>query len=179
MADERYKTPPQQKKKHLYIKYKKSRSDSDYLLYITTKRCCEREIRKSKRNHEVNISKQAKTNPKKFFQYIRNKKTVKEKIGPIKNTDNTLVSDNKNMATILNNFFHSVFITEDISSLPTPINMFKKSNNEKLKIDDISEDDIDKYLRNLDPNKSTGADKISSRLLRECQDEIAFQYIAE
>ena len=160
------------RKKHLYAKYKKSRSDNDYLLYVTAKRLCEREIRKSKRNLEVNISKQAKTDPKKFFQYIRSKKTVKDKIGPIKDTNNMLVSDNMNMATILNDFFHSVFITEDISSLPNPISMFKKSDYEKLRIDEISEDDIMKYLRNLDPNKSTGADKISSRLLRECQNEI-------
>ncbi len=53
-------------------------------------------------------------------------------IGPIKDTNNMLVSDNNNMATILNNFFHSVFITEDISSLPTPVTMFKRLNNEKL-----------------------------------------------
>ena len=160
------------RKKHLYNKYKKSKADSDYLLYVTTKRRCEREIRQSKRNLEINIAKQAKTNPKKFFQYIRSKKTVKEKIGPIKDTDDMLVSDNKIMATILNNFFHSVFITEDTSSLPTPVAMFTKSNNEKLRIDEISEDDINQHLRNLDPNKSTGADKISSRLLRECKEEL-------
>ncbi len=160
------------RKKSLYAKYKKSKSNDDFLLYITSKRCCEREIRKAKRNLEINISKEAKTNPKKFFQYIRSKKTVKDKIGPIKDTDNVFFSDSKNMATILNNFFHNVFITENISPLPTAINMFQKSENEKLKIDEISEDDITKYLRNLDPNKSTGADNISSRLLRECQDEL-------
>ena len=83
-----------------------------------------------------------------------------------------LVSDNKNMAAILNNFSHSVFITDDISSLPISITMLKKSENEKLKIGKISEDDITKHIRNLDPNEITGADKISSRLLRECQDEL-------
>lgn len=83
-----------------------------------------------------------------------------------------LVSDSNNMAAILNNFFHSVFITEDISTLPTAINMFKKSDNERLRIGVISEDDVTKHLRSLDPNKSTGADKISTRLLRQCQDEL-------
>ena len=49
------------------------------------------------------------------------------------------------MTTILNNFFHSVFITEDTSTLPTAINMFRGSENEKLIIiGEISEDDIAK-----------------------------------
>ena len=101
-----------------------------------------REIRKSKRNLEINIARQAKTNPKKFFQYIHSKKTVKEIIGPIKDSNNTLVTDGKAMANILNNFFHSLFITEDTSTLPTAIKMFRGSENEKLIICEISEDDI-------------------------------------
>ena len=160
------------RKKNAYLKYKKSKSEDDYMRYIATKRFCEREIRKSKRNHEINISRQSKTNPKKFYQYVRSKKTVKDKIGPLKDVNNMFVSECKNMATILNNFFHSVFITEDITSLPSMENIFARPDNEKLKVDEISENDITKYLRSLDPNKSTGADEISARLLRECQDEL-------
>lgn len=65
-----------------------------------------------------------------------------------------------------------MFITEGISTLPTAISMFRGSENEKLITGEISEDDIAKYLRNLDPNKSTGADRLSTRLLRECQEEL-------
>ena len=64
------------------------------------------------------------------------------------------------------------FITEDTSTLPTAINMFKGSENVKLIIGVISEDDIAKHLRSLDPNKSTGADRLSTRLLKECQEEL-------
>ena len=93
------------RKKRFYKNYKQSKSHDDFLRYIVIKRHCEREIRKAKRNLEINISQQSKTNPKKFFQYIRSKKTVKEKIGPIKDAHNRLVSDCKNMAVILNSFF--------------------------------------------------------------------------
>ena len=160
------------RKKNAYLKYKKSKSEADYMRYVTTKRYCEREIRTSKRNHEINISRQSKTNPKKFYQYVRSKKTVKEKIGPLKDANNMLISEYKNMAKILNNFFHSVFTTENISSLPNMENVFTGPTNEKLKVDDVSENEITKYLRTIDPNKSTGPDKISARLLRECQDEL-------
>ena len=159
-------------KKRAYKIYKRSKLDADFLHYITTKRRCEREIRKAKRNLEISVAQQSKTNPKKFYQYIRSKKTVKEKVGPIKDANNRLVSDCKDMARILNSFFHSVFITEDMSSLPNADQMFTGTETDALKVEEISENDIAKHLRNLDPNKSTGSDQISTRLLRECQDEL-------
>ena len=49
--------------------------------------------------------------------------------------------------------------------------MFRGSENEKLIIiGEISEDDTAKHLRNLDPNKSTSADSLSTRLLKKCQE---------
>ena len=160
------------RKRRVYKNYKQSKLHDDFLRYIAIKRHCEREIRKAKRNLEINISQQSKTNPKKFFQYIRSKKTVKEKIGPIRDAQNRLVSDCKNMAVILNSFFHSVFITEDVSSLPSVNHIFAGAENDMLKVEEIHESDVAKHLRHLDPNKSTGADQISARLLRECQDEL-------
>lgn len=160
------------RKRKAYAKYKSSKSDNDFRHYIATKRHCERAVKKAKRNLEISISQQSKTNPKKFYQYIRSKKTVKDKVGPIKDVNSRLVSDSKNMAEILNSFFHSVFITEDVSALPNVNYMFTRSENEMLKIDEITESDIVKHLRKLDPNKSTGADQLSARLLRECQDEL-------
>ena len=160
------------RKKKSYANYKRTRSNVDYLHYITIKRRSEKVIKKAKCNLEISISQQSKTNPKKFYQYIRSKKKVKDKVGPIKDVNNRLVSDCRNMAEILNAYFHSVFITEDTSSLPDINSMFTRPVNETLKVNEITENDIAKYLKNLDPNKSTGADQISARLLKECQDEL-------
>ena len=160
------------RKKKAYTIYKRSKSDEDFNRYVAVKRHCEKQIRKSKRNLEISISQQAKTNPKKFYQYIRSKKTIKDKIGPIKDVNNELVSDCKNMTKILNTFFQSVFIREDISSLPNIDSVPLRFSNEMLKIDEINENDIARHLKNLDPNKSTGVDLVSSRLLRECQEEL-------
>ena len=160
------------RKKKAYTIYKRSKSDEDFNRYVAVKRHCEKQIRKSKRNLEISISQQAKTNPKKFYQYIRSKKTIKDKIGPIKDVNNELVSDCKSMTKILNTFFQSVFIREDISSLPNIDSVPLRFSNEMLKIDEINENDIARQLKNLDPNKSTGVDLVSSRLLRECQEEL-------
>ena len=160
------------RKKKAYTTYKRSKLDEDFNRYVAVKRHCEKQIRKSKRNLEISISQQAKTNPKKFYQYIRSKKTIKDKIGPIKDVNNELVSDCKSMTKILNTFFQSVFIREDISSLPNIDSVPLRFSNEMLKIDEINENDIARQLKNLDPNKSTGVDLVSSRLLRECQEEL-------
>ncbi len=160
------------RKRKAYSKYMKSKSVENYTHYINIKRHSEKTIKRAKRSFEISISQQSKTNPKKFYQYVRSKKTVKDKIGPIKDVNNGLVSDCKNMAKILNTFFHSVFITEDKTTLPDVNYMFTGSDNETLKINEITENDIVNYLGKLDPNKSTGADQLSARLLRECKDEL-------
>ena len=73
---------------------------------------------------------------------------------------------------MLNNFFHSVFITENVSILPTAYNMLRGSDNEKLRRDALSEDDITKYLRNIDTSKNTFVDRISNKILCEGQAEL-------
>ena len=59
-----------------------------------------------------------------------------------------------------------------MSSLPNIDSVPLRFSNEMLKIDEINENDIARHLKNLDPNKSTGVDLVSSRLLRECQEEL-------
>ena len=59
-------------------KFKLSQLISDFNNYVDLKRTCEKEIRKKNREYEVRISHKAKKNPKMFFSYIRNKKTVKK-----------------------------------------------------------------------------------------------------
>ena len=85
-----------------YKKFKLSQLTSDYNSYIDLKRTCEKEIKKRKREYEVRISHEAKKNPKLFFSYIRNKKYVRNNIGPLLINDNKLISDVKNMASIPN-----------------------------------------------------------------------------
>jgi hypothetical protein len=44
-------------------------------------------------------------NNRKFASYIKSKTKSKTGIGPLKNENGEVVSENKEMATILNNFF--------------------------------------------------------------------------
>ena len=60
-----------------------------------------------------------KTNPKAFWKYTKSRLKTKPKVGDLKDTNGQLVSDAKLKAGILNQFFASVFTTEDANDVPT------------------------------------------------------------
>ena len=76
------------------------------------------------------------------------------------------------MSGILNQAFSSVFTNEDITNIPNPPNMYDGNDDDRLEILNITEEEISKYLKSIDANKSTGADMISPRLLKACQMEL-------
>ncbi len=73
--------------------------------YQRSLRACRTLIRQSKRDYEKRIAREYKTNPKRFFMYIRSKKKVKNNIGPPADESGKLTQDNRRMAKILNNNF--------------------------------------------------------------------------
>ena len=138
--------------------------------YQQSLRACRGLIRTSKRNYEKRIARDAKTNPKQFFTYIRTKKKVKSNVGPLRDETGELVQDNKNMAGILNRNFATVFTIENTESMPD--SPAPPRGIEPLEINAIYEADVKKYLESLDTNKSTGPDDISPRILKELKREI-------
>ena len=159
-------------KRKAYKKYKLTQTASDFNNYTILKRSCEKEIRKNKREYEVKISQEAKKNPKMFFSYIRSKKTVRNNIGPLLDNDNKLISDDKGMASVLNSTFSKVFTKESNTVIPTPLKIFQGPDEEKLVITEIQTNEVRKYLQKIDPNKSTGPDDISPRILKECYTQL-------
>ena len=161
------------RKRRAYKVYKRSNADCDSREYNDVKRRCKGLIKSKKREYEEKIAKESKSNPKRFFQYVRSKKNVKTSIGPLKDNNNILVNDNKSMAFVLNEYFNAVFIKEDETPLPEPVNMYAGLERDRLVIGEITVDEISKYLLKLDPAKSVGVDEISPRLLRECHSQLS------
>ena len=84
-------------------------------------------------------------------------------IPPTVHLDDTIASSNASQADLFNQYFHSVFTPPTISDHIIP----------PLHPDQISsltftEDDIYYILCQLDPNKATGIDKISPKVLKNC-----------
>ena len=75
-------------------------------------------MRNSKRNFEKKLANS--TNKKPFNSYLRSKTKSRSGVGPIVH-DNRVVTEAKEMSTILNSYFSSVFVADiDGSQVPDP-----------------------------------------------------------
>ena len=135
-----------------------------------------REIYKKKRNmslkvnrlaqkdYELKLAANIKKDSKSFFSYVNNKKKLGTKIGPLKDLNNNLVTDDLEMSNIINIYFSSVF-TNDSDNLPNLAPLL--DDNESLSSINISEQLVLKKLKELKTNKSPGPDDLHPKLLFE------------
>ena len=79
-----------------------------------------------------------------------------------------MLFDNNDKAHCLNNYFTSVFTTEDLNSLPSLTSTYPD-----MPDITITEPSVLKLLLLLDSNKSLGPDDIPPRVLKEVSSEIA------
>ena len=77
------------------------------------------------------------------------------------------------MAEVLNEYFSSVFTTEDISSLLVPSNKFESNKSEHLGQLFVTPEMIAKKIKKMKDNKSLGVDGIPSKLLKEIVEQIS------
>ena len=108
-----------------------------------------------------------KKDPKTFYSYANNKKTAKPKIGPIKEDDKLLTED-KDIARALNNFFTSVFTKENLINLPD----VPKACENDMSDFCITKDMITLELDKLKVNKAPGGDGMHPAVLKECSVEL-------
>ena len=110
-------------KKRAYRRYKSTHSQADKLEYTRIRRETKRLIKISKKLHELHIASNCKVNPKEFFRYVREKKTLKSTIGPLLSAEGEIVTDERETADILNEYFASVFTVEDRGEEAVPFQM--------------------------------------------------------
>ena len=71
---------------------------------------------------------------------------------------------------VLNTFFSSVFTDENLAEIPS---VEPRINTRTLENIEITEDKVNKRLKNINPNKATGPDNLPGRVLKELHDIIA------
>lgn len=69
-------------------------------------------IRATKIDHEKHMATESKRNPKKVFQNINSKMVRTEQVGPLKDEFGSLITNNTEMANVLNHFFLPVVYTK-------------------------------------------------------------------
>ena len=102
-------------KQTMWRVYRLTRKDEDYANYKEAFNLATTEIRKSKRTFEKKLPGNIKNYCKSFYAYVRSKQKVRDKVGPLENNSGNIISDGFQMAEVLNEYFSSVFTTEDSS----------------------------------------------------------------
>ena len=114
-----------------------------------------------------------KTYSKSFYAYVRSKQKVRDKVGPLENNRGNIISDGFQMAEVLNEYFSSVFTTEDVSSLPVPFTKFEGNKSEHLGQLFVTPEMIANKIKKMKDNKSYRVDGIPPKLLKEIVEQIS------
>ena len=65
-----------------------------------------------------------KKNPRAFYSYLNKQSKSRSNVGPLKDNNDKAVSDDLGMASLLNDFFSSVFNEENVTAMPVPDHVF-------------------------------------------------------
>ena len=130
--------------------------------------------RRARKTYERNLSQEAKSNPKRIWQYINSKSKTRQGISDLcvdpRDPKSAKTDHDENKANILAEFFSSVFTVEpqeDVPSLEIRSVLHEWSNVS------VRSEDIEKILKGLKPDKSPGLDNLQPRLLKELSTELS------
>ena len=157
------------KKHRLFKKAKKSRDPDHFSQFKSFKKSTQKDIRDAKtfyiNNNVVGGLEKGDTKP--FYRFIKSKKNDNIGLAPLKNGP-ALETSSIKKADILLDEFSSVFTREDTDSIPW-------LGPAKAKIGDIhvTQQGVNKLLKDLKVHKASGPDKIPNRVLKELAEEIA------
>ena len=105
---------------------------------------------------------------KKLWSFIKSKRKDPCSVAPLKSRDGVQVSDAKGKAQILNEQYTSVF--NPLDSQAPEVGLTDHPTLPPIK---VTEERVQKMLKNLNANKAAGPDLISPRLLKELATELA------
>jgi hypothetical protein len=150
-----------------------TKDSKKYQEYIKMRNQVKGLVRKIKANMEKEIAKNAKKNPKKFWQYANSKRKTKSGISELKykkeNGEDNKTSTDKEKAEVLAIFFSSVFTNEPDGEIPNiePITI----EHDCLEIF-FQEKEVMKLLQDLNVNKSPCPDGLHPKMLKELSEAL-------
>ena len=147
-------------------------SEHNKAIYISLRNRVNKEVRIANRNKEIEIALKSKKNPKALYQYIASKSKPKEPVARLVDQNGNFTENDSDKASLLNDFFSSVFVSEDKSSCPDFTAQFTNSiNNVEISIKNMHD-----KLKSLNVNKSPGPDGIHPKILFEAAEQLAYPF---
>ncbi len=158
------------KKRRKWRTAKNSHAESDMKEYKRVEKEVSNKIRNAKRKLEKGLVSGPDKNNRKYTQYVKSKTKSRTPVGPLVTKEKKIVTENKEMAEILNQFFSSVFTKEDLSYIPDAEMENVESTMRPVQ---VTRREVEKKIRNLRKDAAAGPDGISPRLLKDFETELS------
>ena len=160
------------RKQRLWTNYLNTKDEQVYKEYCRARNQVKNITRKITKQHEKNISQQAKTNPKKFWKYAQSKTKTKASIPDLYTDENYKEKTNSDQekAETLSEYFASVYTEENTENMPE---ILGRNDCPRLQYLEIEKQLIAKKLSQLKLSKSPGPDELHPRILKELCNEIS------
>ena len=111
----------------------------------------------------VNFEPCTNNNPKPFWSFVKSMRKGSNNLVSL-NVDGVILSNDFSIVESMNEFFSSVFTSEDCDNFPE----FEYVTNSKLSNILCDTKEVEKLLKNLNIYKSPGPDSLPPRILKEC-----------
>ena len=158
------------KRRKFFEKAKKSNLQSDWNKFRKIRRDTKRLVKLKYKDYlQNNLCEDIKSNPKRFWNFVKSKKKVQNPI-PCLKVNGITFTDDKEKVDTLNKQFESVF--KDTNDGPFPP---CEERNDVPAMSDIHccVADVCKLLKSIDVNKAQGPDGLSPRVLKEGAEQLA------
>src|SRR6218665_1626889 len=96
----------------------------------------------------------------------------RERVGPLKNDLGEIITEEEEMAGMLNIYFGSVLTDEDVENIPEPIKLFEGGYDQMVTELHITEEMVVESLGNLREDKTPGIDEMHPKFLKEVRHEV-------
>lgn len=128
-------------------------------------------IKRAKLENEQRVANAAKVNPKVFYAHVNSRKPIKNTIGPLKDSQDNVISSDEGMAELLNEYFASVYTDENLQGMPMVPTRYR--GNSPLEKINLTIERVRNKIKKLNPNKSPGPDGFYPREIKEVENELA------
>ena len=152
--------------------WKKAKTGEGVEEYRAAEKSLRNRIRDAKRRFEKRIAKggEDSISKRKFYSYVKNKTKTRSGIGPLKSDTSQVVSEEKDMAELLNRFFSSVFTREDSNNISEPKEKVEKAGLSQVK---ITRAKVKSKIKKLRAGAAAGPDGIGPQLLKALVEQVA------
>ena len=156
------------KKQRVYNQMKTYHQENDWTEYKMLQKQVSQMLKSQHKSYITNIM--SSTNDKKpFWQYIKPKRQENVGVNTLKSTDEKAITNAFEKANILNQYFKSVFVTENSDTFPSKPN----SPYPPMADFEITTQEVYNILQNLNSYKSPGPDNVHPYALKATSMEIS------